>query len=345
MKHLPKVTQLGNVKLGLKSERCPPESVFLSSRHKSLQILAFVVNHWKQCLSLQTGRWLLIATSLSRWSLTEGVASCAHTGWTSHCQLPTLGNGPGQMPTLTWEAPFSSLYTSWAVESWEDHGSCLSISPLKVTVKVQMPMSKNLRKTNTQGGRAWNQKGPQAMPLAHTIPGVTCPRGDWACPNIHERVDWREVFIGRRRGKGWRWEWSFHCKEQRGLRTPGHHAACVTCREEQEAVGWSRSGNETQLPQWGPPEMWTHPFFSGQSPCPQFQPRPGGISLGNHSLWFPDGCGSGLKTATNLASITSGSRPPASQAPSDSSSTVSCEPQIPADSQQERWCCQQEALQ
>ena len=59
--------------------------------------------HCSQILYLLSyqGRWLLIATSLSRWSLTEGVASCAHTGWTSHCQLPTLGNGPGQTPTLT----------------------------------------------------------------------------------------------------------------------------------------------------------------------------------------------------------------------------------------------------
>ena len=177
MKHLPKVTQLGNVKLGLKPERCPPESVFLSSRHKSLRILAFVVNHWKQCLSLQTGRWLLIATSLSRWSLTEGVASCAHTGWTSHCQLPTLGNGPGQMPTLTWEAPFSSLYTSWAVESWEDHGSCLSISPLKVTVKVQMPMSKNLRKTNTQGAEPEIKRAPSHAPGPHHPWGHLSKRG------------------------------------------------------------------------------------------------------------------------------------------------------------------------
>ena len=111
------------------------------------------------------------------------------------------------------------------------------------------------------------------MPLAHPTPGVTCPRGDWACPNIHDRVDWREGFIGRRKSKTWRREWSSHHKEQRGLRTPGHHAACVTCREEQEAVGWSCSGNKTQLPQWGPPEMWTHPLFSGQSPCPQFQPN------------------------------------------------------------------------
>ncbi|XP_057566817.1 proline-rich protein 2-like [Hippopotamus amphibius kiboko] len=54
------------------------------------------------------------------------------------------------------------------------------------------------------------------------------------------------------------------------------------------------------------------------------------------------GVAQGLEAATNLASITSDSCPPASQTPSESSPTVGCEP---ADLQRERRHCQQEALQ
>lgn len=139
-----------------------------------------------------------------------------------------------------------------------------------------MPMSKISGKQTPKRPGLKSKRAPSHAP-GPCIPGVRHSRSWYVLTYI--TVDWRKGFIGgARAGSG---SGVLTARSREDSRTPGHHPACVTCREEQEAAGPDHAQGKLDFLSEDPQRCG---LILLPWPYPQFQPRPGGISLGNHSL-------------------------------------------------------------